>query len=258
MIHSEQMDDAVREQFRLDTNCSAETENEFRVMINESRPVPGARLFAEISPFFRAIIYLGEMYMMCDDKIIGWAREKYGKYDPAWFCLYSNLRELDAKLQTYGFQILDTHDYFLPDPDFEEYDFECPYRLKWFGRQEILDIKGSHPFRNAVIYAQGCPDEIAVAALDNNSNMIAMAGASSDGKNMWQIGVDVLDDYRHKGLGVYLVTVLKDKILDMGKIPFYGTSESHTISKNLALKAGFVPSWCEVYSAILDNSAKNV
>ena len=53
--------------------------------------------------------------------------------------------------------------------------------------------------------------------------------------------------------GPELVRELKGEILRQGKIPFYGTSESHSISQTVGLKAGFVPAWTEVYVREIDS-----
>ena len=50
-----------------------------------------------------------------------------------------------------------------------------------------------------------------------------------------------------QGLGHRLVRTLKEEVLRRGKVPFYGTSESHTLSQTVGLKAGFVPAWTEIY-----------
>ena len=61
-----------------------------------------------------------------------------------------------------------------------------------------------------------------------------------------QIGIDVLPKFRSKGIGTYLVTILKNKIEEMGAIPFYGTSVSNYHSWNIALNSGFRPTWVEI------------
>lgn len=241
------MERRIREQFRLDTNCPEEMERERIIMINPSRKLEGGRTFADISTFFRAIIYRGELYLMCDEKIMDWAEENFSQTAPEWFCKFENLRKIDQKLQEYGYKIMDTHVYFDPDPEYVGYDFDCPYELEWLDRDQILEIKGN-PFKNALMYQEGCPDHMAVAALNREGERIAMAGVSTDGKHLWQIGIDVLKEYRGKGLAVYLTTLLKEKVLEIGKIPFYGTSESHAISRTVGIRAGFRPAWCEVYS----------
>ncbi|MCR5747506.1 MAG: GNAT family N-acetyltransferase [Lachnospiraceae bacterium] len=241
------IDAIVRKQFRLDTNCTRAAEEEKIININEACRQEGSRYFGELDPFFRVIIYHGEMYMSADTKILEWCRKKYSLFKPEWFCKYENLRCVNVKLAEYGYEIQDTHVYFLPDRDAQTYEFEMPYKLKWFDRGDISRFKERGSFKHALGYIPDCPDVIAVAAVYDNEEIAAMAGASSDSDMMWQIGIDVKPEYEHRGLAVYLVTMLKDRILELGKVPFYGTSESHTNSMDVAIRSGFIPSFTEVF-----------
>ncbi len=241
------IDKIVRAQFRLDTNCSLEDEAEKIININQSVKLAGSRYFDVLDPFFRAVIYHGELYICADESILDWVREKYSVYKPEWFCKFENLRELDKKLNEHGYKIHDTHVYCLPDDDFEGYDFELPYETKWYDEKGIEELKEGNPFTHALMYIPDCPDVLAVAALDDAGEPVAMAGASSDSETMWQIGIDVNPEYERKGLAVYLVTLLKERILKMGKVPFYGTSESHSNSLNVAIRSGFMPAFTEVF-----------
>ncbi len=247
MMTKERIDEIVRAQFRLDTNCSLEDEKEKIININEAVKKDGSRYFDDLDPFLRVIIYRGETYMCAGSEILDWCREKYSLYKPEWFCKFENLRELDEKLKEYGYGIKDTHVYCLPDLEFEGYDFDAPFAVKWFDKDELLKFKENNPFKNALMFIPDCPDMIAVAAFDGGEDPIAMAGASRDSDTMWQIGIDVLWDYRHKGIAVYLVSLLKDRILEMGKVPFYGTSESHSNSLNVGIRSGFMPAFTEVF-----------
>ena len=84
-----------------------------------------------------------------------------------------------------------------------------------------------------------------MCAYDGESIM-GMAGCSEDAPGWLQIGIDVLPEYRSKGVATYLVTLLKNKILEEGHIPFYGTSLSNYHSWNIALNCGFRPVWVEI------------
>ncbi|MBQ9444187.1 MAG: GNAT family N-acetyltransferase [Lachnospiraceae bacterium] len=246
-MNKQDIDRIVRSQFRLDTNCSLEDEKEKIININETLRLDGSRYFDDLDPFFRAIIYHGEMYMSADKRILSWCRENYSLYKPEWFCKFENLRTLDKKLNEYGYKIKDTHVYCLPDPDFEGYDFDVPYDIRVLDDNEILKIRDGNPFTHALMYIPDCPDVIAVEALDKEGRAVAMAGASKDAELMWQIGIDVLSGYEHKGLAVYLVTKLKEILIDKGIVPFYGTSESHSNSMDVAIRSGFMPSFTEVF-----------
>ena len=77
--------------------------------------------------------------------------------------------------------------------------------------------------------------------------LLGMAGATNDSDSMWQIGINVMPEAEGLGIGSMLVAVLKNEILKRGKLPFYGTSMSHIASQRVALGAGFVPMWAELY-----------
>lgn len=259
----------------------------------------GARIYAGRSNFFRAIICLGQLFICCDEKIYDWVVEQYEKCLPEWFCDFQNLRKLDEKLKEFGYQIQDTHVYFLPekrtaanrpvkqsqmceemqDAEWKE-DFEGleTGQYVWFEQEEILRFKENNRFTSAICFWEGTSDVLAVAKLKrgpdtissgekihcvkpdelciakdfDQSHMLGMAGASCDGKYLWQIGINVDKEYAGQGLGHELVRTLKEEIQRRGKVPFYGTSESHTVSQTVGLKAGFVPAWTEVFASELN------
>ena len=240
----------------------------------------GARIYAGRSSFFWAIICLGQLFICCDEKIYDWVVKQYAQYPPEWICNFQNLRKLDEKLKEFGHEIQDTHVFFLPEDSTQrknepyvradmqktsatlvngQGDDENVWKYVWFEQEEILQFKENNRFTSAICFWEGTPDVLAVAALRESaekfgdiksfdqSQMAGMAGVSGDGKYLWQIGINVDKDHAGQGLGHKLVRILKEEILRRGKVPFYGTSESHTVSQNVGLKAGFVPAWTEVW-----------
>ena len=142
-------------------------------------------------------------------------------------------------------EIADIHHYYLPKADSDE--IKPLTDIKWYEADEILKFKGDNRFGQAFVFDERTPDILAVAAIDKNCIM-GIASATEDSKTMWQIGVDVLQKYRGKGIASNLVGLLKQEILKRGKVPFYGTIESHLNSQNVAIKAGFSPAFAELYS----------
>lgn len=240
----------------------------------------GARIYAGRSSFFWAIICLGQLFICCDEKIYDWVVKQYAQYPPEWFCDYENLRKLDEKLKEFGHEILDTHVFFLPEDSSQrkneaevcadmqkasatlvngQGDIEKASEYVWFEQEEILQFKDNNRFTSAICFWEGTPDVLAVAAIRegaengrdtksfDQSQMAGMAGASGDGKYLWQIGINVDKDHAGQGLGHKLVRAIKEEVLRRGIVPFYGTSESHTVSQTVGLKAGFVPAWTEVW-----------
>jgi predicted GNAT family acetyltransferase len=66
---------------------------------------------------------------------------------------------------------------------------------------------------------------------------------------MWQLGIDVLPDYRYQGIGRALVSRLTAAVLQKGILPYYTTTVSNIASRRIATSLGYLPAWVELYSA---------
>jgi GNAT superfamily N-acetyltransferase len=121
------------------------------------------------------------------------------------------------------------------------------YPVKWSFDEEIHRFYGDERFPNAICtsFQPERPDRIVVCAYDGD-RIMGMAGCSEDAPHWQQIGIDVMPEYRSKGVGTYLVTLLKNKIAERGDVPFYGTDVANYHSWNIALNCGFKPAWVEV------------
>ena len=79
-----------------------------------------------------------------------------------------------------------------------------------------------------------------------DGELAGLAGCSADCESMWQIGVDVLPEYRKKGIASALTSRLALEIMQRGKVPFYCSAWSNLPSVRNAVKSGFVPAWVEL------------
>ena len=156
-----------------------------------------------------------------------------------WLFELPNLLLLEKELYRFGYTLTQTYHMFLSCKDVEP---QKSYPVKWFYDEEIHPFYGEARFPNAICsqYLTTRPDRIVVCAYDDDKIM-GMAGCSEDAPGWLQIGIDVLPEYRSQGVGAYLVTLLKNKIMEQGDIPFYGTSVSNYHSWNIALNSGFKP-----------------
>ena len=68
--------------------------------------------------------------------------------------------------------------------------------------------------------------------------------------------IDVKEGYEGKGLGVHLVKLLKQRLIEQNTLPFYGTSESHAVSRTIAIRAGFMPAFSEFFVAETKDTLK--
>ena len=246
----------IEKQFTLDCNLSeAEEIKKGEIFLAPSKKLQGARIVNKTDLFFRAISYDGKVFLMADESIYEGCKEVFKDRQAEWFFEFSNLRLVDKILESSGYEIADTHIYFLPDEDFPDIEENRP--VVWYDSRKISQRKEKTQTPHALGYSPTQPDILAVAAVRENRNHeleeMGIAGASLDGLYTRQIGLDIKPEYRGTGLGTYLTTLIKQKITACaGKqgqelVPFYGTNESHSISRRVAVEAGFLPAWSEIY-----------
>ena len=235
----------AKQQLVLDYNCQVSDFEKEKNTVVKNKLIEGRRIYGSDGCFLKILCFGGRAIISTSPLIMLWCGEKLININGAWFFEYENLRQIDIKLQEFGHEIADIHHYYLPNDN--GLSVEPITNVKWYEQEELLQFKNNNRFREALAFDKNHPDVLAVAAFDGD-NIIGMAGASSDSETMWQIGIDILPKYRGIGIGTNLVTLLKNEILRRGKIPFYGTVESHFHSQNIAISSGFFPAWAELYS----------
>jgi len=237
------------EQLAADLGCTTDDIKSNKNIFVCSKKLSGARTcnWHEISKLNLICINNKIVARSDEPKIIHWLEESYNNFKGEWLSEYCSSRQLDEGLKQFDIRIGNFQPFFIPDEKKLQEDYAAlkGCELRWYNQQEILQFKGDKRFKEAIIFDEGAPDMIAVTA-EKNGQIMAMAGANADSKTMWQMGISVMPDYKGRGLGTAMVALLKNKILDMGILPYYGTAMSHIISQNTAIKAGFIPAWVEL------------
>lgn len=97
--------------------------------------------------------------------------------------------------------------------------------------------------------------EVFVCACQGDK-VVGIAGAvkREHFEGMMEIGVDVLPEYRQKGLAVALLQRLTDLLLKNKIIPFYSVASTNLGSQAVASKGGYLPVWCDSFASIFDGS----
>lgn len=234
----------VKTQLAKDYNCSIEDFDCNENLITDLKVIEGTRKYNDDKEILKILIINGKLIMSADKCIKEWCIESFKSFPGEWLFLYSVLRRIDKKLNEFGYEIEDTHHYYLPKDN--NYSESKNFNLKWYEKNDILQFKDDYRFDEAFAFNKNYPDVLAVAAIDDKGNILGMAGASEDSDIMWQIGINVLPEAKGNRVATTIVQALKNEILKRGKIPFYGTVESHIISQNVALKSGFYPVFAEV------------
>ena len=134
-------------------------------------------------------------------------------------------------------------EYYLPDIS-RIPTLSCVYETRILTQEDFADLYRPE-WSNALCEDRKKLDVLGVGAYDG-STLVGLAACSADCDDMWQIGVDVLPEYRRQGIASALTSRLTKEILNRGKVPFYCTAWSNVRSVRNAVKSGFIPAWVEM------------
>ncbi len=154
-----------------------------------------------------------------------------------------NLHWLNERLTATGHKICFMAEYFLPDMN-RLPDLSCAYETRILKQEDFGELYLPE-WSNALCSDRRQLDVLGVGAYEGN-RLIGLAACSADCEDMWQIGVDVLPEYRRQGIACALTGALAKEIISREKVPFYCTAWSNVRSVRNAFKSGFVPAWVEM------------
>lgn len=170
------------------------------------------------------------------------------------------LYALNKILEKEGAKICFMADYFLPDID-AVFGYERPCsgscELRVMEAAEFAELYLPE-WKNALCADRKHLDRLAVGAFDRGK-LVGLAGCSADCDTMWQIGVDVLPEYRRLGIASALTNRLARETFERGLVPFYCAAWSNVKSVRNAIRSGFRPGWVEMTAksdAYIENMLK--
>ena len=240
----------LKELLAADYFCDAADFDIEENVLTEAESQAKGRVYLRKKPFFR-MVTTGTNAVITADPVLDSFLVRFMKGGHGYSLFETpKLASLEKELNKHGQTLSNIQHMYLPCRNTEPM-LDIP--VKWFRDKEINRFYGNKNFPNAICSrpSKERPDRLAVCAYDDKK-IIGMAGGSEDAEGWIQIGIDVLPEYRSKGIGTYLVTLLKNQITELGMIPFYGTSTGNIHSANIALSSGFSPAWTEIGSKPLN------
>ena len=230
-------------QSAIDSNCKAEDFKSLENKIVISRKNPNARKYLELPFSCDLTSYGNNIVASVSEELVDVVKEYIEKYEMICCFETPNLHFLIEKLKPYNLNMCFMAEYFLPDVDVIK-PLPCLYKTKLLKENDLKGLD-SKQWSNALCCDKNRPDVLGVGAYDNDK-LIGLAACSADCDTMWQIGVDVLLQYRRMGIASSLTSKLSLEILKNGKVPFYCCAWSNIKSIRNALKSGFKPAWVSV------------
>jgi hypothetical protein len=232
---------AVRKQLAIDLNCSADDLVGDGFVFCESKENSGRRPFPRGERHFEMLTMGSAVIISATPDLLPYIR-----------------KQLDGKTREDAFNMPFVHGVgicYLPDkpqvlskPD--GFDFELLERgdvLKLYDACKHDDF----PYALSFNIDHPRPDVLASTAIVDGK-VVGIAGSSMDCEMLWQIGINVLYDYRKHGIATVLTNMLALAILERSKIPYYATAPGNIASHRVAISAGFKPAWTCVYKGIFD------
>ena len=189
------------------------------------------------------VSYGNNIVAASSEEVAGLVEEYIGRYE-FYHCFEApNMHWLNERLAQTGHKICFMAEYYLPDIS-RIPELGCAYELRVL---EQKDFGGLYvpEWSNALCEDRKSLDVLGVGAYDGG-RLVGLAGCSADCEQMWQIGVDVLPEYRRRGIASALTSRLAGEILERGKVPFYCTAWSNIRSVRNAVKSGLIPAWVEM------------
>lgn len=242
-MDNKQMLHTAMEQSAEDIGCRAEDFLSQDNVIVPFRLGKNARSYYEEPILCNMVSYGNNIVAACTEDITDLVSE-YLKQNEFYHCFEAPyMHWLDDRLKERGYRIRFMSEYYLPDISSLR-DIGCGYEMRIL---EQKDFSGLYlpEWSNALCEKRKNLDVLGVGAYDNG-NLVGLAGCSADCADMWQIGIDVLPEYRRRGIASALTSRLAKEIMKRDKVPFYCSAWSNIRSVRNAVKSGFIPTWVEM------------
>ena len=154
-----------------------------------------------------------------------------------------NMHWLNDRLTERGHRICFMAEYYLPDPE-RMHPSGCAFETRLLTQPDFAGLYRPE-WNNALCEERRELDVLGVGAYDHGK-LVGLAACSADCDEMWQIGIDVLPEYRRQGIAAALTVKLALEIFERGKVPFYCSAWSNIRSVRNAVRSGFIPAWVEM------------
>ena len=230
-------------QSAVDLSADASDFEKIENVVVTSHESDGARRYLKL-PFSCQLVSYGNNVVASVSPEFREITENYiNKYPVEHLFETPNLHVLNEALMAKGQKICFMAEYFLPDVNALR-PLDCTYELRVLTQADFADLYLPE-WSNALCKKRKHLDVLGVGAYDNG-RLIGLAGCSADCDTMWQIGIDVLPEYRRQGIASALTSRLAIEILNRGAVPFYCAAWCNVKSVRNAIKSGFRPAWVEM------------
>lgn len=243
MLTNKEIFQIALQQSAYDMGCRPEDFVSRENVVNISGKHPLARKYLPLPLSCDLVSYGSNVVAQASQEIAPLVRKYIDSY-PVEHCFETpSMHVLEEMLRPFGQKICFMAEYFLPDVDALK-EQPCAYALRVLHQADFADLYLPQ-WSNALCENRKHLDVLGVGAYDGDK-LIGLAGCSADCDTMYQIGVDVLPEYRQNGIASAVTSRLALEILALEKVPFYCAAWCNIKSVRNAIRSGFRPAWVEI------------
>ena len=251
MFTNEEIIKIALEQSAMDTNCRVENFFGNKNMVVPFKLRDKSKVYYEEPIAANFVSYGNNVVISAIAPIRHIVEEYVEKYNFQECFEMPYINKLNSQLKDYGYTICFMATYYLPNIKSLEV-VDCNFETRILTKNEFANLY-SQQWSNALCERRKELDVFCVGAYDGDK-LIGLAGCEADCDMMWQIGIDVLPEYRRKGVGQSLTKKMAIEILKRNKVPFYCCAWSNISSRRNAIRSGFVPTWVEMTAKSIEHS----
>jgi len=200
--------------------------------------------------FFRMNTFGKNTVMFADKQLIEWLSKTFKSTQTQEILDTDNRYLINEKLRSVGKKLSGEcmwYLHLLPEKVVEK---PTGFTYRIFNQDTINELYTTMKSQDAYKVLTHAVEEdseytLAIAAYDNDL-LIAVAACETY-REIWDIGVDTLPEYRGRGLAGYLVKALALETEKCGKVASYNTWSGNIASTKVALNTGFYPVWLSHY-----------
>ena len=231
------------EQYEADIGCKVEDFLSDKNVVVPLNMGSNAKRYYKLPIGCNFISYGSNVVAAVTDEVAQIVAEYISKFE-FYHCFETpNMHWLNERLSSKGQTTCFMAEYYLPDVN-RLASLPCVFEMRVLEKGQFEDLY-LQEWSNALCSDRKQLDMLAVGAYDGGK-LVGLAGCSADADEMWQIGVDVLPEYRRNGIASAITSKLALEILDRNKVPFYCTAWSNIRSVRNAVKSGLIPAWAEM------------
>lgn len=238
--------DCVKKQLISDYNCTEKDLESYKLVVTELKN-GGERAM-------KAVCFGGSAVFSVKPSMVPDFKRIFEGKDPNWVFESKSLIMLSEILYLHGHNVDNIYEYYVPDTSLPKTEAKYDVEIIESG----FDRFKNEPAAKDVFDLESHGPITLVLAARKNGKIIGMAAAFEESPLLWRVSIGIVPEERFGFAAENVLALIKDAVIEKGKVPYYGGPSSRNISPNTGSAAGFFPCWTQIQSRPRDDEFLNL